>query len=246
MNRTVKGESMRPFLRALDLCGTVKALPGGIRAGDIVVYENPSGEGFFVHRVVDVEGDYAVVKGDNVPMKYAEKIALGDIMEKVAVIKRGERKMGLTSRPAIVCSRIIAFLSRRDLTPLLLGKRFIDPVILSITRSRLYISFRKAFYGAILFSLSRSEKEYRVYAFVGRDKSADAVIRKNGAGVLVDLYIRRRDRNPVFAEKFMHKIIEVADKEYGGEPHIRVNDKVMKLLVGSTDEFFFSDRISFK
>jgi hypothetical protein len=248
MDRIVKGVSMRPFLRALDICGTIEASPEGFDIGDIVVYKRGERSRDIIHRIVEIDtkAGYALIKGDNSGRGSCDKVFLADISEKVVKIKKQGREVDLGAFPHKQIGKILASLSRMDLTPSLIKARFVDPVLLSLASFPLYKKFRKFSYKNISFSSAKKEEECLVFAFVGGGKSADAVIKKDGKDVFVSSYIRYRDRNAVFAEKFMRKIIEVSDSEYGSDVRIRLNDKVMKLLVGSTDEFFFSDRISFK
>jgi len=93
----------------------------------------------------------------------------------------------------------------------------------------------------------KNENSCSVYAFVGKTESAKAELAfYEGRGILVSSYIRYRDRNTAFAEKFIHKLIEISDKEFGPELDIQFDDKQLKELISHNDHFFFNKRISFK
>ena len=141
-------------------------------------------------------------------------------------------------RPASrIKARILAHLSRYDLTPLLFKKRFFDPVLLGITRNSLYVFLRKLFYKNVSFSSSKKGACCSLYAFVGGKHSAKAVLHfREGQGVVVSSYVRHRDRNPMFAKKFMKRIIEVAAKEYGAQYKVHVTDPVLESLIDTNHE----------
>lgn len=244
----VKGESMLPFLRTLDVCFSEKSQPYVIRPGDIVVYLDENNSTRTVHRVIRVDevGRYAIVKGDNIPRAFSEKVSFDRIIGRVLKVDRGGRTYDLTSSRAVILAVCVAALSRYDLTPGLFKQRFIEPLILLAVRTRFFVKLRRLFYGKISFSVYRKKEKCSLYAFVGGSKSAHAFISPGDSSyVLIDTYIRHRERNPVFAEKFMMKLVEVADSEYGPDVDLRVDDKVLKELVASSDVFFFNERIIF-
>lgn len=94
---------------------------------------------------------------------------------------------------------------------------------------------------------TRDKTRCNVYAFVSGRKSANAVLDLNGdRKILISSYIKYRDRNPVFAEKFFKKIVEVADTEYGSERDMYVKDPELKRLISNSEVFFLSNRIFFE
>ncbi|MFQ5952126.1 MAG: nucleotidyltransferase family protein [Candidatus Omnitrophota bacterium] len=202
---------MRSFLKDLDVCTTKKISSSQLNFGDIVVYKSASGENLAVHRVLSVNRKKAcaLIKGDNIPSKFGEEIPFSDIKEKVIEVKKEGKVFNLESLPLRFAGKIIAFLSKCDLTPLLFKRRFVDPLLLGIARNPLYVFFRKLFYKDISFMCTKKDDRCEVYAFVGKTKSAKATLelRKDGY-VLSDSYIRYRDRNPVFEKKFTQKLQE--------------------------------------
>jgi len=60
----VGGRSMEPTYRPGDLLVAVRAGPGDVEPGDVVVWCRPGG-GCTVHRLVSVNGSYIVTWGDN-------------------------------------------------------------------------------------------------------------------------------------------------------------------------------------
>ena len=229
---------MYPSIRSLDVCVFREIEPHRIRTGDILVYDE---DGIaVVHRVLGVDRGKGCVlmKGDNIPFRHAEKIPFTVIRGKVRSVKRGNKVIDLEKFPRKFTGALLAFLSRHDLTPSLFKSRFIDPPLLSFSGSPVYVSFRKIFYKNISYAHFRAGKCCRLYAMVGKAKSADAFMKpEEGGKVLLNSYIRRRDRNRVFAEKFVRKIMEVADKEYNGWSEIHVKDKVLKDLVNPVGGF---------
>ncbi|MGB2662325.1 MAG: S26 family signal peptidase [Candidatus Omnitrophota bacterium] len=208
---------MRPFLKAMDACITKKIPPSRLRSGDIIVYEN-AGDAFVAHRILNIDKDseYVLVKGDNIPYSFRERVPFADIKGKVVAVERGNKVFNLERFPLKIAGKCLAFLSARDLTPLLFRKRFIDPILLGISRSPFYVFLRTSSYGDISFMCTKEGTRCHVYAFVHKVKSADALLElKEDGRVSVSSYIRYRDRNPVFEEKFNQKIQEVADKEFG-------------------------------
>jgi hypothetical protein len=217
MQRTVKGQSMRPFLEAMDVCITEKIPSSRLRSGDIIVYEN-AGDAPVVHRILSIDkaSEYALVKGDNIPYSFRERVPFADIKGKVVAVERGNRVFNLERFPLKIAGRCLAFLSVRDLTPLLFRKRFIDPILLGISRNPFYVFLRTSSYRDISFMCTKDGARRHVYAFVHKVKSADALLELKEDGRLsVSSYIRYRDRNPVFEEKFNQKIREVAKEEFG-------------------------------
>lgn len=216
MRRIIKGESMRPFLKALDVCVCENADPSSLVKGDIVIYKK-SGD-FVAHRIIrlNVPKKIALIKGDNLPSWTTEEVPFSEIMEKVISVERGRRSLSLENAFSCLFARSLAFLSGHDLMPGILKRRFADPVLLAITRSPVYVSIRKLFYRNISFSVGRQGKMRTLCAFLGRTKTAEAVLAPGEKGsVSMSFTIRHRDRNRYFAEIFLKKVLEIVDKEYG-------------------------------
>jgi len=249
MDRLIKGESMHPALRMLDVCETTQATPENLEVGDIVIYRRGGENTDIVHRIVsiDLENKCALIKGDNVGGGVQDKVPLSDITEKVTRIKKEGKVVNLQDFFHKASQGCIAFLSRRNVTPSLIRHRFIDPVLLRLAKTHLYIFFRKMFYKDISYSKSKDGDICRVYAFVNGAESAKAVMGMDKKkGVLIDSYIRYRDRNHFFAEQFMHKILEESDKEFGADKSVYIRDKSVKDLISAKDAFFFNDKVFFK
>ncbi|MGB2600818.1 MAG: hypothetical protein WBD12_02235 [Candidatus Omnitrophota bacterium] len=184
----------------------------------MVIYEGGDGENDIVHRVLSVNKNEkcALVKGDNIPFKHAEKIPFTSIREKVVSVKRKGKIIDLERAICVFFSRLTAFLSRYDLTPNLFRKKFIDPFFLAAVRNPIYIYFRKRSYANIHFMCKYEGRNCRIYAFVGKTKSSEAFVRsEREKKVLVSSHIRYRDRNPFFAGIFLSKLVEIIQKEYG-------------------------------
>ena len=225
---------MYPFLKALDVCICQEAESKHIKPGDIVVYKSSEAGSLNVHRVLSIqkEESFFLVKGDNIPSSLLEKVPFSDIKEKVHTVKRGKKVFSLNKFPRKYISRLLASLSRHDLTPLLFKKRFIDPVLLFITANSFFAYIRKKFYGDISFIKKREGEKCHIYAFVRKTRSAEAILDIKGPkGVFISSYIRYRDRNPFFAEKFIKKIIGISNSEYGSHNDIYITDIVLSKLV---------------
>lgn len=237
---------MYPALRALDVCVSRKISCSRLKAGDIVVYN--SGGVLAVHRVLSVDKDRtcALVKGDNIPYRFCEKVLFSDIKDKVVSVKRGEKVFDLEGFPRRHTGRFLAFLFRHDLTPRLLKTRLVDPFLPALSGNPFYVFFRKLSYKDIFFMRRKDKAKCHVHAFVRGTESARAVLElTEGRGISVRSYIRFRDRNPLFADKFIHKVIEVADKEYGPQHDIYVTDQGLEKLLRSKDGESFPGRIRF-
>jgi hypothetical protein len=209
---------MHPCLKALDMCISREVDPFEIRIGDMIIYKDQD-EGYdVVHRVLGMNRreEYALVKGDNVPFRYAEKIPFTSIGRKVVAVKKKEKVIELERPTRVLFSRLTAFLSRYDLTPNLFKKRFIDPFLLVAVRNPVYVSLRKCSYGNMSFMCKYEGRNCRIYAFTKKTKSSEAFIKpEKKERVLVSSYIRYRDRNPFFADIFLSKLTQVIRKEHG-------------------------------
>ena len=241
MRRTVFGSSMRPYLNDLDICITEKISAGDIVCGDIVIYDSPVDGDRAVHRVVgrDENGSCLLVKGDNIPRPFTEKIPFDAVKEKVTAVKRSGRTYDLLSRRRRLAARFTAFLSRNDLTPTLLKRRVLDRPLLLLSGSSFYRRARALLYGNISYICTRKGSVCTLYASVAGAGSARADLEKRRDGsVLLRTHIRHRDRNSLFAAKFLEKAVEVAEKEFGPVSEIYSGDLEFRdLLAGGGNPF---------
>lgn len=248
MERRVKGQSMLPYIRTLDKCITQDINFEEIRRGDIVVYHFRKSDILAVHRVLKVNSleRTVLVKGDNIPLRLAENIPFKDIIEKVIAIENNRGIVELDNIASKINSRRIAFLSRYDLTPYLIKKRFLDPILLSLTRNHLFVSVRKNLYRDISYVLTREKSKCKILASVNKDISARGELSPAADNALsLRAYIRYRDRNEYFALKFIEKVISIAEIEYGPGYNIYINDPILKELVKKTDTVLRGDKVYF-
>ncbi|MFH1878104.1 MAG: hypothetical protein ABH883_04795 [Candidatus Omnitrophota bacterium] len=230
----VKGRSMYPFLKMLDECFSEEAEPGDIRRGDMIIYTSPGKKCRVVHRVIKIfrPGRSFLVKGDNVSRKLCERVAFSGILGKVVKVRRSGNEISLESVFYRCLGKIIALLSTHDLTPALLKVRFLESLPVNISKSALYLFFRRAAYAKILYLRIKNGNIYRVLAVVNNKKSGEAVLElKEGRRVFAHVHIRRRDRNSIFADKFTRKILESARKEFGSAFDTIETDKALKGLI---------------
>ncbi|MEA3490179.1 MAG: S24/S26 family peptidase [Candidatus Omnitrophota bacterium] len=246
--RIIKGESMLPFLRPLDECVCERIEPSQITSGDIVTFKIPQSDELGVHRVLSVDRKerHITVKGDNLPYSSRDIVSFSDVNEKVAAVRRDGVIIDLREFPRRYSASLIAFFSRADLTPLLFKRRFIDPFLLAASKSSLFKSFRKLSYDKLVFSAIVEERRLRLYAFVRRTLSARAIIEEKGPEIIkVTTYIRYRDRNPYFAERFLSKVVEIVDKEYGPGKKIVFDDPELKLLLRQKAYSLYPEKVFF-
>lgn len=241
------GESMLPFLKPLDECICAKIDIERLKPGDLIVFEGTDDkEKPGVHRViaVDKKNKNVITKGDNTLFKYREIVPFPKINEKVIAVNRGRRYFDLCTSGRSFASRFIAWLSRLDLTPGPFKKRFVDPTLLALSRNPLYKSARKHFYEKMSFMTIDRDGKHSIYVFVGRSKSATIVIEKKGrVAVILDSYIRYRDRNAAFAEKLIKKLLEISDEKFGPGSDLCVTGTVLKEMVISAQTHLPMGRI---
>jgi signal peptidase I len=110
------GFSMSPFIKDGDVLTLSPLARGKPRLGDIVAFPNATTNGLVVHRVVEIEGDCAMTKGDNADWPDG-RVPLGDVLARVTLVERGGRNV----RRGLGAERLfIASLSRKGwLRPLL-------------------------------------------------------------------------------------------------------------------------------
>ncbi|MDD4013986.1 MAG: nucleotidyltransferase family protein [Candidatus Omnitrophica bacterium] len=229
MQKIVKGESMLPFIRALDVCVSKRAEARLIKKGDIIIYEKAGDR--VVHRViaVDIPNGSVVVKGDNLPLGTQESVSFSKVEEKVILVKKGSRSVNLENRRNRTLGWIMAFLSSRDLTPGPLKQKMLDPLIYSVSRFPAYQILRRILYGKVSFTLGKQDDKRVLYAFVGRAKSAMAEISPgDGRTIFVNCRIRLRDRNRSFEEIFLSKVKETVLSEFGPDKDLKVKFRTKK------------------
>ncbi len=221
----VHGQSMYPFIKTLDECICQEFDPCLIGSGDIITYSISGNGTTAIHRVLSVnkKEEYLVTKGDNTLAGSGEMVPFSGVRGKVVTVKRGDRVFALDSFLRRRAGRVIAVLSRHNLTPLLIKRRFLDPVLLVFSKGALYRNTRKLFYRGMFFTVHKSRGGFKVYAFVGGSRSANAAVRmEKEHGVIVDIHVRHRDRNAEFAGRFLERIIETAERRYGPGSDIHV------------------------
>lgn len=121
------GFSMFPFIWNLDDI-TVSPLPsGGPRVGDVVAFINPATEKLVVHRVIGMNKDSYLIRGDNAP-KPDGLIPRESILGYVSKVDRDGRRVTIGSGPERF---LIAFMSRKEvLVPVLfLAYKMVRPFI---------------------------------------------------------------------------------------------------------------------
>lgn len=221
----VHGQSMYPFIKALDECICQEFDPCRIRSGDIITYGIFGDGTTAIHRVLSVnrKKEYLITKGDNTLAGSGEMIPFSGVRGKVVTVKRGDRVFAMDSFLRRRAGGVIAALSRHNLTPLLIKRRSLDPVLLLFSGSALYKNLRRVFYRGMFFTVHKSRSGFKVYAFVGGTGSANAAVRmEKGHGIIADIHIRHRDRNAEFAGRFLDRIIETAESRYGPRSDIHV------------------------
>lgn len=62
-----KGFSMAPFIKNGDILTLLPFDSRNPLPGDVVGFIHPENKEFIVHRIIDIEGKYYLIKGDNIP-----------------------------------------------------------------------------------------------------------------------------------------------------------------------------------
>lgn len=108
-----KGVSMRPFIKNDDII-TIAPLNGdSIRIGKVVAFILPNTERLVVHRIVGIDKENYIIKGDNT-LGMAALVPRENIIGIVTGIKRADKDISLSLGPE---GFIIAFLSQRGFLP---------------------------------------------------------------------------------------------------------------------------------
>lgn len=79
----VAGTSMRPALRPGDLVVTTR--PATLCDGDVVLFREPARRLTVIHRIVEVDGDIVVTRGDNNRPGLTERVPMNVIEAKVGL-----------------------------------------------------------------------------------------------------------------------------------------------------------------
>jgi signal peptidase len=83
------GNSMYPTLRVGDGMKIVPYGTGEIRVGDVVVFQYPDDKKYVVHRVIHLNPNRIVTRGDNNPEPDTVLLTADDIMGRVVSVSRG-------------------------------------------------------------------------------------------------------------------------------------------------------------
>jgi hypothetical protein len=124
------GHSMAPFIRDGDviLVSPIASRAPGL--GDVVAFVHPETELLCMHRVLSVNGDRFLIKGDNMPEKPDGMIPRVAIIGRVTHVKRNGRRISLGLGPERL---LLAFLSRCSLLAVI--KRYAGPLYVHFIRS---------------------------------------------------------------------------------------------------------------
>ncbi|MDP8299232.1 MAG: S26 family signal peptidase [Candidatus Tantalella remota] len=247
MKHMVEGNSMLPLLGDLDECISEKVSPENIFPGDLVIYDDKELKELVAHRVISIPKDepFMFLKGDNESKIFTEKVPNDDILGKVISVKRTNGKnYDMKGFPWSNLNRLLGFLSRYDITPFLFRRRFLDPIILSVSRNPLYITLRKRSYSHLMFVNVHGEGQNKIFALVNGTRCAEALLDHQDKGnVLVNFFVRHRDRNTVFAERFLKETVKVVDDKYGRDRHIFIIGEIFCDLLRSGNESYDTQRI---
>lgn len=227
MRKIVNGYSMYPFLKPMDVC--VMA-PGDIQLGDIVQYSYSDTEQDIVHRVIGIDPSKktALIKGDNLPREYTEYINFSDIKAKVVRVERAGRARKLSRTGSI----FIALLSKRDLTPHLIRKRLLGPIISKIIKTSGYLKLRKKMYENLMFMEKGDSCATDIYAILNDKKCARVSVEYiKGKGAFITADIHYKDRNSSLVSRIMQKAIDIVRERYGNDCNIYIADPLLEDLI---------------
>jgi signal peptidase I len=102
-----KGQSMSPFIRHGDIITVAKVESNAVRVGDVVVLLNPANNAAIVHRIVNIQENSILLKGDNCIS--ADGIFSYDtILGIVTKVERGNKEVKFCLGPA---NKLIAITS---------------------------------------------------------------------------------------------------------------------------------------
>lgn len=121
-----KGHSMFPFLRPGDRLIIEQRPSRPLRPGDIVLLgDNQSiSHGYTAHRIIKkVKAKRFITKGDNMWLSDSATRAIDEIKGRVVLIIRNRRLISLTHGLYGRMGGLIAFLSKKNITPGLIASR---------------------------------------------------------------------------------------------------------------------------
>ncbi len=108
LRTTVRGFSMSPFIRDLDVLTISPLNDVSPRIGDVVAFSHPENGRLAIHRIIKRTGSGWVLKGDNC-QEADGLVATGNIIGRVIRIERNKKKVSLGLG---VSGRLIAYLNR--------------------------------------------------------------------------------------------------------------------------------------
>jgi len=90
MRIPINGVSMFPLVRRNRDMVTIMPISGPLTVGDIVVFHDPTGKRYVLHRVIELSGDTVLTRGDNC-VTPDRRMPLSDVWGKAVLIERGKR-----------------------------------------------------------------------------------------------------------------------------------------------------------
>lgn len=106
------GRSMEPFIRSGDKIFVSRVTKPAIRRGDVLVYVHPQDGKVIAHRVIRIDGNHFLCKGDNVHLHDDGWIDFQDVLGRVRRVERNGKRSRLGFGPE---KFIIALLSKQRL-----------------------------------------------------------------------------------------------------------------------------------
>ena len=130
------GHSMAPFIRDGDVICVSPLASRAPGLGDVAAFIHPETKLLCMHRVLSVNGDSFLIKGDNMPEKPDGRIRREAIMGRVTFVERGGSRVRLGLGPERL---LLALLSRCGLLAVI--RRYAGPLYACFSRS--YVSCEK-------------------------------------------------------------------------------------------------------
>jgi|LSQX01.2.fsa_nt_gb hypothetical protein len=106
------GGSMMPFIRSDDKIFISPLSNRGIRRGDVLMFVRAPDKRVIAHRVIKIESDRYLCKGDNVSEHTDGWIPLTDVLGRVDQVQRNGRRVRLGVETG---NGVIAWLSKKNL-----------------------------------------------------------------------------------------------------------------------------------
>lgn len=108
----IDGSSMEPFIMNGDKIIADHRIKD-FEPGDVVLFQREDEEGSFVHRIISINGESVVTKGDN-RFSPDKPIRISDIKGKITTVEKpGGNKIFITDEPWKIFSRMMAEVSRK-------------------------------------------------------------------------------------------------------------------------------------